>query len=199
MDTRPDDEKIRLAARNALRRLDETLIMLSGGGEVQPGKLIALALLTGEMREGSAQGYVAWRDFVLRDAADRLRTGDSLARPHALPVEEKCAMLDRIRQCPAPAQFHGQASAEPDQIASSLRARLPGSVRRHVHGTRWKVDPDVLLIWNACQHRYAWRPMLTAYCIEYADYRLMLTPRSIPRVARLRERLCETFLPADPA
>ncbi|MHB1093761.1 hypothetical protein [Thiobacillus sp.] len=51
----------------------------------------------------------------------------------------------------------------------------------------------MLLIHHACLRSQEWDKVLTAYCIEYVDCRLMLTPRSIPRVKALRAHLLETF------
>lgn len=194
----PHQHSVRLAAQ----RLDEAIAQLESGQEVQPGKLIALTLLTFNKHRPGEQGYVAWRDFILRDTIRRLRSGESLAQTHALPVEEKCALLETARQYLVPEYFIHSIQDFPElaRIRAYLNERFPHWTRRHVHGTRWKVlDPDVLLIRDACWHRHAWRDMLTDYCIEYSDYRLMLTPRSIPRVETLRGKLHETFFAADRA
>lgn len=181
------------AAAKAASRLNEAIRDLEAGHETQPGKLLALTRLTLDSSKLEQLDYAAWRDFVLRDAADLLRSGQSLALSHSLPVDEKCALLDQIRQYPARRQFRDSQSLELDRILAYLYDRFPERVRLHVHGTRWKVDPDVLLIESACMLRYAWQDMLTAYCIEYTDYRLMLTPRSVPRLKRLLDRLSEMF------
>ncbi|MHB1093760.1 hypothetical protein [Thiobacillus sp.] len=142
MDSKPHAEKIRLAALKALRRLDETLTVLHNGGEVQPGKLIALTRLTSDSRHRVEQSPAAWRDFVLRDAIERLRAGQSLAGSPALPVAEKCALLDEVRRYSTP-EFSTQAAITAlAPVRTYLHQRFPDRVRRHVHGTRWKVaDP----------------------------------------------------------
>lgn len=194
MSANPETDPVHAAAMKAAQRLEEAISELEAGREVQPSKLNALAYLTLDYFRHGQQGHNAWRDFVLSDAAELLRSGQSLACSHFLPIDEKSTLLDRIRQCPTPKQFTDQRHPELEEILSYLYHRFPEHVHRHVHGTRWKVDPDILLIGCACRSLYAWKDMLTAYCIEYADYRLMLTPRSVPRLKHLLGRLQAEFL-----
>lgn len=157
---------------------------LRAGREVQPGKLIALSRLRAHGHDVTSLRY-----FVLDDAAKCLMEGRSLALCHGLPIDEKLALFRRALAIEDAGCARAEREAESGAIRTVLRERFPDTIRRHVHGTRWKQpDSDLLLLAEICSPRpdYAWRFALTAYCIDYARYRWMLTPRSLPRLAALR-------------
>lgn len=157
---------------------------LHAGREVQPGKLIALSRL-----RAPGNDETSLRHFVLDDAATCLREGRSLALCHGLPMDEKLDLFQRALVISRPDCSHAAREAESRAIRTCLRERFPDTVRRHVHGTRWQQpDSDLLLLGElfSANPGYSWRFALTAYCIDYAGYRWMLTPRSLPRLAALR-------------
>jgi hypothetical protein len=176
----------------AARRLREALADLHAGGEAQPGKLLAL--------EAAIARYVPddkhWVAFILRDAMQDLTEGRSLALRHALPIEQKLRLFSCMLACFDPAIEKSKKLNGIQIIGDYLWMCFPGSKRCHVHGTRRRLpDCDLLLLDaradNGC---YTKIPIpLTAYCIDYSGYRLMLTPRSIPRLTRLLDKLRDTF------
>lgn len=172
------------AVDQAARRLDEAMAELRAGREAQPGKLIALSRLRGYGRHETSLRY-----FILADAAKCLAEGRSLALCHGLPLGEKRALFRRALAIEDAGCARAEREAESRAIRAYLRERFPDTTRRHVHGTRWKQpDSDLLLLGElfSTPPGYSWPSALAAYCIDYARYRWMLTPRSLPRLAALR-------------